>query len=216
MLYHATRHSAPQTRLMGAVGAVAIMGIIGVGLVYMRREIPVMLPPPPMVMTLPEDPVIIEPEPLKLKAPEEDIVLETPPLLEIPPPPVDIAPPPEAPPAAVAEEPAATPPVAIPAPPAAAAGPPATRPKLRGGAKPEYPGSAIRAQAQGTTSLKLCVSARGQVSNAQVVRSSGSTDLDKAALSWIQRERFTPGTQNGAAVDMCDHQLDYVWELPKR
>ena len=99
--------------------------------------------------------------------------------------------------------------VAPPAPP----GPPDTSPKLMAGAKPPYPLSSIRALEQGTTTLSLCVSEVGRVTNAKLVSSSGHATLDNAALKWVDNARFKPAVNAGRPTAMCDYTIAYQWDL---
>lgn len=212
----AERHHSKSTRVVGLFGTAAVVAGVGVLLVNMRQPIDSFVQPKNLEMFVVEPPKLDEPKPVKKVAPKEDTKPIAPKVMELPPPDIVIETPVENPPLAViVEDPA---PPALPAPPAdpAPAGPPATRPRLVAGAKPAYPPDAQRAGASGTTTLNLCVSRTGQVTQASVIGSSGNASLDKAALAWIKRERFKPGTENGQPVDMCDSQLSYVWELPKR
>lgn len=211
----AERHHSKSTRVIGLFGTAAVIAGVGVLLVNMRQPIDAIVQPKSLEMFVVEPPKPEEPKPVK-KAPKEDTKIKTQPI-EIPPPPIEfpLETQPVTPPVEYNPEPAPAPepaPVAEAAPP----GPPATRPRLIAGAKPAYPPDAQRAGASGTTMLNLCVSKSGQVTQASIAGSSGNQSLDSAALSWIKRERFKPGTENGQPVDMCDSKLSYVWELPKR
>ncbi len=86
-------------------------------------------------------------------------------------------------------------------------------PKLRPGDLPPYPAYEIRAKGEGVSRLEVCVDARGRVTDAKVAASSGRTRLDDAAIDWIKRARFTPGTVNGSAQTMCGHSVVYEWRL---
>jgi periplasmic protein TonB len=86
-------------------------------------------------------------------------------------------------------------------------------PKLRSQEKPPYPGTEIRLRNEGNTSLGLCVDARGRVTSASLVKSSGHPRLDEAALKWVKDARFSPGTVDGAAQTVCGHTVVYEWRL---
>jgi protein TonB len=86
-------------------------------------------------------------------------------------------------------------------------------PRLRSLEKPPYPGTEWRAQNQGNTSLGLCIDARGRVTSANLVKSSGHPKLDDAALKWVKDARFSPGTVDGAAQAVCGHTVVYEWRL---
>lgn len=169
--------------------------------------------------------VITETEVAIIEQPE--IEEDTPPP---PPPPVDfeLPPPPpqvvlpqivfDTPPPATAitqvqqvERPAPPPPRPVAAPPK-----PVQRvfPKHRsGGDLPEYPAASLRLEEEGLTRLELCVDANGRVTDAKVSASSGFARLDDAALKWVRRERFTPGTEDGTKAQMCGVPLAYEWRV---
>jgi protein TonB len=86
-------------------------------------------------------------------------------------------------------------------------------PKLMPGDLPPYPAGEIRAKAEGVTMLSVCVSERGRVTDAKVATPSGRPRLDEAAIQWIRRARFTPGTIDGAVEPMCGHSVVYEWKL---
>lgn len=49
----------------------------------------------------------------------------------------------------------------------------------------------------GKLSLRLTIDAAGYPQNIQVARSSGSRNIDQAAVSWLQQQRLHPVSQNG-------------------
>jgi periplasmic protein TonB len=66
---------------------------------------------------------------------------------------------------------------------------------------PPYPAMDIRLGNEGTVLLRLTVGPDGRVIAAQVVRSSGSESLDRAAQNWvIGRWRYQPAVRGGVAV----------------
>ena len=86
-------------------------------------------------------------------------------------------------------------------------------PKMKPMASPPYPLAEIRANAQGTTALELCIDAGGRVTSAKLARSSGHARLDEAALAWVRQARFAPGLVDGVAQPVCGHPVEYVWRL---
>lgn len=67
-----------------------------------------------------------------------------------------------------------------------------------------YPAAARQAQIEGVTTVRACVGPDGRVAgDPTVTNSSGTASLDEAAVRWGQRARFTPGTEDGNAVEMC-------------
>ena len=81
-----------------------------------------------------------------------------------------------------------------------------------GCATPEYPTRAARNGDQGTVRLALLVGADGRVSSSRVAKSSGSRDLDRAALQALSLCKFQPAISNGQA-EAGWAQIDYVWRL---
>jgi protein TonB len=69
-----------------------------------------------------------------------------------------------------------------------------------GNPPPRYPSAARQAGVEGTVLVKLLVSERGEVESAEVARSSGSAQLDAAALAALRRWRFTPALDQGRPV----------------
>jgi TonB family protein len=65
----------------------------------------------------------------------------------------------------------------------------------------DYPASAIRAEARGTTTVTLAIGTDGRVSGCTVTATSGNAALDSTtcALS-VRRFRFRPATLNGRPV----------------
>lgn len=78
--------------------------------------------------------------------------------------------------------------------------------------KPAYPAAALRNEETGTVSLAFLVGADGKVASAKVERSSGSRDLDRAAVNGLSLCRFTPGTVDGVAYESWV-RMQYVWNL---
>lgn len=81
-----------------------------------------------------------------------------------------------------------------------------------GCALPAYPAVAARNGDAGTTTLALLVGADGRVASARVERSSGSRELDRAALHALSLCKFKPATNNGVAESGWA-RLAYVWTL---
>jgi protein TonB len=144
-------------------------------------------PPPP-----PEEPP--PPPPPDLDVP--------PPPPAIPPPEIDLPPPPPAPGALVAVTSGNTAPTGV-----------TTKAHLkRTGSIPDYPESSRRLNETGTTSVKICVGVDGKATTVDVTKSSGSTRLDSAGVSWAKRQAYVPGTVSGQAQDGC-FETQFVWKL---
>jgi len=152
------------------------------------------LAPPPLVVPLPEIPVTPPPDPAPVRA------TTTP----------DPAPQPATPAHAVADAPPALPA----APSNANSGQVRTAvladPKAC--ALPDYPARAAREGISGTTLLALLVGADGRVTSSRIEHSSGSRDLDRAAVNALSLCKFKPATNNGVA-EAGWAQLAYVWTL---
>ena len=113
-----------------------------------------------------------------------------------------VAPPPPPEPPSVAVE---APPPAPPAPPAPVAPPPPktiaitaveylTPPQLN------YPQASRRLREEGTVHVRVLVDPRGTPQQMQLLRSSGFTRLDEAALATVRATRFKPYTEDGIAL----------------
>jgi periplasmic protein TonB len=150
-------------------------------------------PPPPMRTTTEQQPIQFNPDPPRQEP--------APPTRQEPPPRVQCA--------GGVTVPAGT---ACPAPPAA----PPSPPRHRSGtiSNDDYPASAIRAQAQGTTRMNLQIGADGRVTGCSVTGSSGNSALDSTACSLAQRRyRFAPATRNGQPV-ASTYSQSVRWQLP--
>jgi protein TonB len=79
-------------------------------------------------------------------------------------------------------------------------------------ATPNYPARAAREGQSGTVILALLVGADGRVADSRVQSSSGSKDLDRAAIAALSLCKFKPATSNGVA-EQGWAQISYVWIL---
>jgi protein TonB len=66
--------------------------------------------------------------------------------------------------------------------------------------RPVYPAQALRTREQGTVLVLAHVDANGQVSDARVVRRSGSSTLDRAAPNEVRRWKFSPALHDGQPI----------------
>jgi protein TonB len=79
----------------------------------------------------------------------------------------------------------------------------------------DYPSSALRAEASGTTRVSINVGANGRVTGCSVTGSSGNSALDSTACSLIQRRfRYAPATRNGQPVESTVSR-SVNWVLPR-
>ena len=81
-----------------------------------------------------------------------------------------------------------------------------------GCATPAYPARAARNGDSGTVVLALLIGTDGRVADARVQKTSGSRDLDKAALNALSQCQFKPATNNGVP-EAGWGQLAFVWTL---
>jgi protein TonB len=157
-------------------------------------------PPPPKKELAPPPPVA---PPVKIN------VATTPPQIQT----VTVAPP--APPAIVLAPPA---PVPAPPPPAPKGPSSPAQPKSSPGSwatTDDYPQSAIRKEAQGTTGFRLTVGADGRVVDCTVTSSSGTPELDDATCKNVSRRaRFKPAMQDGQPVQST-YSNRIRWVLPE-
>jgi protein TonB len=65
---------------------------------------------------------------------------------------------------------------------------------------PAYPREAWLARMEGQVTVRIKISAAGEVTSAKIERSSGWPLLDDAALTAIRRWRFEPARRNGVPV----------------
>lgn len=174
-------------------------------------------PPPPPPENLPPPPKMVAPPPSFVPPPEVQIA-NPPPAPAIT---VTREAPPPAPPVSIAPAPG---PVAPPAPaaPAAPAKPRVAAPIINVGKcvnYDDYPAAALRAEATGTTKVRLTVDASGVVNKADVLASAGPSRehrlLDRAAVT-----QFTSGSCKGTPMtDASGNNIagtvdvDVVWKI---
>lgn len=77
---------------------------------------------------------------------------------------------------------------------------------------PKYPKSSLMNEETGTVSLEFVVGADGKMIESKVAKSSGSSRLDKAALSALSLCSFKAGTKDGKASQMTA-KIEFVWKL---
>jgi len=79
-------------------------------------------------------------------------------------------------------------------------------------AKPDYPASAARNGETGTVKMALLIGPDGHVSDSKIQKSSGSRDLDRAAVAALRMCKFKPAVANGTPTSAWG-QIAYVWTL---
>ena len=152
------------------------------------------------------------PKPKEQPPPAPQVKLQAPPKIQtfVPPPDIRIETPP--PPAAIQQVQKITPapptpppqpaPVTPPAPPPAPAVPDTDAVGIASThTTPPYPPVAHRLGKEGTVMLHIAISAGGDVTDATVTSSSGTPELDEAAVEWVKSHwRYKPAIHNGQPV----------------
>jgi periplasmic protein TonB len=78
--------------------------------------------------------------------------------------------------------------------------------------KPEYPSKSLRNEEQGTVILAFLIGLDGRVVDSRIEKSSGSRDLDRAAMAGLSLCKFKPGTVDGK-LEQSWTKMQYVWKL---
>jgi protein TonB len=78
------------------------------------------------------------------------------------------------------------------------------------GCKPDYPRSSLLAQESGVVRVLFKIGADSRLISASVLKSSGYSALDKAAVNALSHCHFTAAIQDGAPVS-SSLATDYVW-----
>lgn len=78
--------------------------------------------------------------------------------------------------------------------------------------KPEYPAKSLRNEEQGTVILAFLIGLDGRVVDSRIEKSSGSRDLDRAAMAGLSLCKFKPGTVDGKPEQSWT-KMQYVWKL---
>lgn len=158
------------------------------------------------------------PEELKVAVEREKITPKPPPP---PPPQVDLPPPPVVPPPDIniqIESPSPSPitvtnkPPPPPAPVHQVISTPVSigRPHTCGGN--DYPPMSVKLGEEGTATVSFHVMPDGSVTNASVTKSTGSSRLDSATVSCVERWRYKPATVDGNPVER-EWQAAVQWKL---
>lgn len=80
--------------------------------------------------------------------------------------------------------------------------------------KPDYPRRSRQLNEEGVTTMRVCVDARGRVSEATLTESSGFPRLDEASIDWVKTVRgFKPKKIDGKAVDGGCMILPLEWDI---
>ncbi|MDL2355925.1 MAG: TonB family protein [Pseudomonadota bacterium] len=203
------------------IAIVAAFHVVVGGLLIHSMNTRHMLPKMPdelVVMFTPEAP----PPPPPPPEPPKPMQKVAPPQIVAPPVEVQVQqpPPPDVVTAAVTADPAPAQPTATPQADAPAAPPSTNTGAMRtavfadakGCATPEYPARAARNGESGTVTLALLVGTDGRVAGSRVQSSSGSKELDKAAVAALSMCKFKPAT-NGGTAEQAWAQIAYVWTL---
>lgn len=74
-------------------------------------------------------------------------------------------------------------------------------PKPEKAISPKYPREARLKGREGTVSLRVIVAETGTVTQAEILSSSGTECLDRAALDAVRAARFTPARRDGVDIE---------------
>lgn len=78
----------------------------------------------------------------------------------------------------------------------------------------DYPPTARRAGEEGSVDVEVAIDATGRISACKVVKSSGSSVLDAATCSLVQRRgRYQPATDSSGSPTTATATLTYRWSL---
>ena len=80
--------------------------------------------------------------------------------------------------------------------------------------EPEYPVEAYRKREEGTVLVGASVDATGKPLDVQVVRRSGSRELDQAALDAVRQWTFEPAVRDGQAI-ASDVQVPVTFRIDR-
>jgi protein TonB len=80
------------------------------------------------------------------------------------------------------------------------------------GCKPTYPRASLLNEESGVVRVKFVVGADNSLISASVLKSSGYTALDKAAVNGLSHCQFKAAVQDGVSVS-SSFVTDYVWSL---
>lgn len=156
-------------------------------------------PPPPPDQEMQPPPVVSPPPMVRTPTPAPQIqFVPTPPPVYVPTP-VAAPPPPPPPPTPVINK---------------AAGPKGNPADWV--STDDYPPSALRAEAQGTSAIAWDINTQGRVENCRVTSSSGNADLDQAACRAITRRgRYSPALDQSGNPIRSQQSRRVTWKIPK-
>ena len=196
-------HALVAVGVMNAMNSktISLPALLDDKIVWMQPEVPPALPPePPQPQVKVSKPEIV--------VPKQEVDTTPPPMEDLVQASTEADPMPE--PAMPSQNDAA------PAPPSANSNPGAMRSAVLadadGCAKPAYPVNAARNGETGTVTLALMVGTDGRVQGSRVQQSSGSRELDRAAVNALSLCQFKPAMQAGVA-EAGWAQIAYVWTL---
>ncbi len=208
-----TENNFSRGMLLGVVTLLHVLVLVAVVSLAMEHVEPATAPPMVLTMLLPTDtpqPPQVKPQPPKPREiPPEPVVEHVEPLPEpapvrepapepvVPPPPPIV--PPVAAPAITAPPPPPVPPAPVVVPPEPIVEPNYKAAYLNNPA-PVYPVLAKRKREQGTTLLRVYVSAEGKPLDVVLYKSSGSPTLDKAAIAAVRQWTFVPAKRGKEAL----------------
>ena len=79
--------------------------------------------------------------------------------------------------------------------------------------KPTYPTEALRRSEQGTTIVKVGVESNGLVGTVELLKSSGSSNLDRATLEHFKTLCFKPARNETGNEIPSSTIVKYIWQI---
>jgi TonB family protein len=79
--------------------------------------------------------------------------------------------------------------------------------------RPAYPADAARRGEQGRTIVKVTIGPDGLATDAELLQSSGSRTLDRAAIAYFKEACFTPPTDPAGKPTSISTKAEYIWRL---
>lgn len=80
----------------------------------------------------------------------------------------------------------------------------------------DYPSSALRTEAEGTTTIRVVVGPSGRVSECNVTKSSGHSGLDMATCRIVERRFvYQPAVDENGNVTTDTQTVSYTWKLQR-
>ena len=207
-MYAVHHYQPPRTRTAGIGGALAICAVFAAGVsliapklmpadeptVLIGENIPVPPPPDPEPQPTPKPDARTPRAPLPT-APDPIIEMPVPPIIE-----TTTVIPPSLPPVTIVEK-IGPPVVADPPKPAPALVAAAVDPRYARDFQPDYPSQELRAQRDGSVSVRVLIGTDGRVKAVEQVRATSAAFFEATRRQALAKWRFKPATRGGVAQE---------------